>query len=148
MPALGARSIFNYAMLVIPVAALACAIAGMTLSLCRMWQHRETTLDVVVLAGALALAATFALHIGYSYQRHVATGWLMDAHPRYYLPLMAIVPLAGLSLLAAMQSPRSRTRCLRFSSPARLSSVSSARRSAKHYSPISPARDPSYAPTH
>ncbi len=114
MPALGGRSVFNYAMLVIPAAAVACAFAGMALSLRRLRQERETALDVIVLAGALALGATFALHIAYSYQRHVATGWLMDAYPRYYLPLMAIVPLAGLSLLGAIQSPRLRAALLAF----------------------------------
>jgi hypothetical protein len=115
MPALGARGIFNYAMLVIPVAALACALAGVALALHRLRQRRETTLDVVVLAGAPALAITFALHAGYSYQRHVATGWLMDAYPRYYLaPAL---------------------RCSRFSSPARSSSASSARRSASGSGP-------------
>ena len=30
----------------------------------------------------------------------------MEAYPRYYLPLAAIVPLAGLSLAAGVQSPR------------------------------------------
>jgi len=106
MPTLGARSAFNYAMLLIPAAALACALAGLALSLHRLWRRRETALDVVVIAGALAFAATFAIHVAYSYGRHVATGWLMDAYPRYYLPLATIVPLAGLSLLAAIEAPR------------------------------------------
>jgi hypothetical protein len=106
MPALGARSAFNYAMLAIPVAALGAAAAGLALSLFRFWRRRERALDVIVLAGALALAATFAVHVTYSYGRYAATGWLMDAYPRYYLPLIAIVPLACLSLLAAIESPR------------------------------------------
>jgi hypothetical protein len=114
MPSLGARSIFNYAMLAIPVTALACAFAGIALSLRRLRRRQETALDVVVLAGASALAANFALHVVYSYQRHLATGWLMDAYPRYYLPLMAVVPLAGLSLLAAIETPRWRTALLAF----------------------------------
>jgi hypothetical protein len=95
MPALGARSAFNNAMLVIPVAALVCAFAGIGLSLRRLWCRRETALDIVVIAGAVALAVTFAIHVGYSYGRTSQTGWLMDAYPRYYLPLAAIVPLAG-----------------------------------------------------
>jgi hypothetical protein len=114
MPTIGVRSDFNYAMLVIPVAALACALAGILLSLRRLWQRRETSLDIVVLAGALALAATFALHVSYSYGRHVATGWMMDAYPRYYLPLAAILPLAALSLLAAIEAPRRRAALLAF----------------------------------
>ena len=114
MPVLGVRSDFNYAMLVIPVVALVCALAGILLSLRRLRRGQETTLDTVVLAGAAALAATFALHVGYSYGRHVATGWLMDAYPRYYLPLAAILPLAALSLLAAIETPRWRAGLLAF----------------------------------
>jgi hypothetical protein len=68
----------------------------------------------VVIAGAVALVATFAIHVTYSYGRHLATGWLMDAYPRYYLPLAAIVPLAGLSLLAAVEAPRRRAALLAF----------------------------------
>jgi hypothetical protein len=114
MPALGARNVFQYAMLAIPVAALGCALAGIALSLRRLWRRQDTALDVVVIAGTVALLATFAIHVTYSYGRHVATGWLMDAYPRYYLPLAAIVPLATLSLLAAVEAPRWRTALLAF----------------------------------
>ncbi|MGD0333072.1 MAG: hypothetical protein ABSA90_07420 [Xanthobacteraceae bacterium] len=114
MPTLHARSAFNYAMLAVPVAALICASAGAALSLRRLCRRRETPLDVVVLTGALALVATFAIHVGYSYSRHLAIGWLLDAYPRYYLPLAAIVPLAGLSLIAEVEAPRWRTGLLAF----------------------------------
>jgi len=114
MPALGQRGAFNYAMLAIPVAALVCATAGLALSLRRVWRRHETALDVVVIAGAIAFVATFAIHVAYSYGRHLATGWLMDAYPRYYLPIAALVPLAGLSLLAAIASPRWRAGLLAF----------------------------------
>lgn len=114
MPTLGARSALNYALLAIPVAALACAFAGIALSSRRLQRGRETALDVVVLAGAAAIAATFAVHVTYSYGRYAATGWLMDAYPRYYLPLAAIVPLAGLSFAAAIESSRWRGAVLGF----------------------------------
>jgi hypothetical protein len=106
MPTLSPRGIFNYAMLVIPLATLICASAGIVFSLRRLWRRQETALDVVVIAGALALAGTFALHVYHSYADHLATGWLMEAYPRYYLPLAVIVPLAGLSVLATVKSPR------------------------------------------
>ncbi|MGA3307682.1 MAG: hypothetical protein ABSD08_03575 [Xanthobacteraceae bacterium] len=77
MPALGTWSAFNYTMFAVPVAALAGAVAGFAASLRRLWCRAETTLEVVVLSGALALTATFALHVGYSYGRHLATGWLL-----------------------------------------------------------------------
>jgi len=96
------------------VAALGCALAGCAVSLRRLWRREEAALDVAVIAGGLALAATFAVHVGYSYARYAATGWLMDAYPRYYLPLVAIVPLAGLSLLAAIDTPRRRNALLAF----------------------------------
>jgi hypothetical protein len=114
MPALGERNVLQYSMLAIPVAALGCALAGIALSLRRLWRRRDTALDVVVIAGAVALVATFAIHVSYSYGRHLASGWLMDAYPRYYLPLAAIVPLAGLSLLAAVETPRRRAALLAF----------------------------------
>jgi uncharacterized membrane protein len=86
----------------------------LVVSLRRIWRRQETALDVVVIAGALAIAVTFAIHVGYSYGRYAATGWLMDAYPRYYLPLIAIVPLAGLSLLVAIDAPRWRAALLAF----------------------------------
>jgi hypothetical protein len=114
MPALGDRNVLQYSMLAIPVAALGCALTGIALSLRRLWRRQDTALDVVVIAGTIALVATFAIHVTYSYGRHLATGWLMDAYPRYYLPLAAIVPLAGLSLLAAVEAPRWRAALLAF----------------------------------
>jgi hypothetical protein len=110
----GPRGVFNYAMLVVPLGALICAGAGLALSLRRLWQGQEMALDVVVVAGALALALTFALHVRHGYADHLATGWLEEAYPRYYLPLIAIVPLAGLSLLAAIESRRWRNVLLGF----------------------------------
>ena len=114
MPALGERNVLQYSMLAIPVAALGCALAGIALSLRRLWRRQDSALDVVVIAGTVALVATFAIHVTYSYGRHLATGWLMDAYPRYYLPLAAIVPLAGLSLLADVKAPRMRAALLAF----------------------------------
>jgi hypothetical protein len=108
MPSLLPRNGLNYAALVIPVAAVLCALAGIAVSVRRMARRTEEAIDVVVVAGALAFAATFAVHGVFSYERYVAMGWLMDAYPRYYLPLAAVVPLAGLSLLAALERPRAR----------------------------------------
>ena len=50
----------------------------------------------------------------YSYRRHVATGFLMEAYPRYYLPLAAIIPLAAVLLLAAIERPRIRAALMGF----------------------------------
>ena len=109
MPSLAPRSALQYAMLAIPAVTVALAGGGVVLSLRRIVQQAERPLDVIVVAGAFAVAATFACHIVYSFQRHVATGWMMDAYPRYYLPMIAIVPLACLSLVCAARNTRSRS---------------------------------------
>jgi hypothetical protein len=114
MPTLADRSAFQYAMLAIPVVALLGAAAGLIISLRRVWRQEETRLDVIVIAGALGLATIVPFLVGYNYSYYVATGWLAGAYPRYYLPLAAIVPLAGLSLAEAINAPRWRTALLTF----------------------------------
>ncbi|MEX0753349.1 MAG: hypothetical protein WD073_10565 [Xanthobacteraceae bacterium] len=106
MPALAPRNPLNYAALVLPVAALLCAVAGFGVSIRRLARGKESAIDIVAVAGLLAIAATLACNILFSYDRHLSSGWMMDAYPRYYLPLAAVVPLAGLSLLSAVEQPR------------------------------------------
>ncbi|MGL4285130.1 MAG: hypothetical protein ACRCVA_02230, partial [Phreatobacter sp.] len=102
LPTLKERNALQYAALVLPFTAVACAAAGVLVSLGRVIGGRQEPGDVVVVAGWIVLAGTFAIHLLFSYRHHVETGWMMDAYPRYYLPLAAIVPLACLSLLAAV----------------------------------------------
>jgi len=88
---------------------IANAVSGFDLAISRTpGRHASTS------SCSPALTATFAVHVGYSYARHVATGWLLNAYPRYYLPLAAIVPLAALSLLTAIEAPRWRAALLAF----------------------------------
>ena len=63
-------------------------------------------------AGALAFAATFAIHVVFSYRLHVEFGWLSSAYPRYYLPLAALFPLAGVTLLSEIRRPSARAALL------------------------------------
>jgi hypothetical protein len=108
MPALAPRSALNDASLAIPAAAILCAFAGFVVSVRRIARANEGPIDVVVVAGALAFTLTFAIHGVFSYPYHLAFGWMTSAYPRYYLPVAAFVPLAGLSLLAAIETPRAR----------------------------------------
>jgi hypothetical protein len=114
MPALAPRGALNHAMLAIPVVAMLCGGAGLAVSLRRIVRREEMPIDVIVAAGFGAIAATFVSHLLYSYGNHLATGWMMEAYPRYYLPLAAIIPLAGLSLLSAVKHPRWRVALLCF----------------------------------
>jgi hypothetical protein len=114
MPALEPRKALNDAALAIPVAAIVCALAGFVVSVKRIARAKEGPIDVVVVAGALAFAVTFAIHGVFSYPYHLTFGWMTSAYPRYYLPLAAFVPLAGLSLLAAIETPRARALLIGF----------------------------------
>jgi hypothetical protein len=114
MPTLKPRSTLNYAALAIPVAAALCALAGLALALRRITFGKADPLDILVAAGSLAFAATLLIHGIFSYQLHVEFGWLTSAYPRYYLPLLAIVPLADVVLLNAIKQPTARTMLLFF----------------------------------
>jgi hypothetical protein len=114
MPSLGSRSALNEAALVIPVTAALCALAGLVLALRRIAFGKADPLDILVAAGSLAFAATFLIHGIFAYRLHVEFGWLTTAYPRYYLPLIAVVPLANLVLLDAIKQPTARTVLLVF----------------------------------
>ena len=114
MPALKPRNAVNYAVLVIPIAAALCALAGITVAVRRIACGKETPLDVVVAAGALAFAGTLVIHGVFGYRLYTEFGWLTTAYPRYYLPLAALLPLGGLALLDAVRKPPARAILLVF----------------------------------
>jgi hypothetical protein len=101
MPSLVSRNNFQYAMLVIPVIFVFTGFLGLVQALRHQMKSREAPIDVMIIAGAFALIITLICHLAFSYDHHLATGWLLDAQPRYYLPLAAIIPLGCLSLLSA-----------------------------------------------
>lgn len=109
LPTLRPRSALNELALAIPVGAALCALAGLALSARRIAAVKAEPLDVVVAAGFVAFAATFLSHFIFSYRLHVEFGWLTTAYPRYYLPLAAVIPLADLVLLDAIERPAART---------------------------------------
>jgi hypothetical protein len=114
MPALKPRSALNYAALAIPITAALFAFGGILVAVRRIAYGKEGPLDVVVAAGALTFAGTLVIHGIFSYQLHTEFGWLTTAYPRYYLPLAAVIPLAGLALLGAIRQPPARAILLVF----------------------------------
>ena len=114
MPTLKPRNALNYAALVVPITAALCAFAGILLAARRITDGKAGPLDIVVASGALAFAGTLLIHGIFSYRLHTEFGWLTTAYPRYYLPLAAVVPLAGLILLGAIERPSVRTSLLVF----------------------------------
>jgi hypothetical protein len=114
MPTLKPRNALNYAALAIPIAAALCALAGITVAIRRIASGRESPLDVVIVAGALAFAGVFLIHGIFGYRLHAEFGWMTTAYPRYYLPLAALLPLAGVRLLGAIERPAARAILLVF----------------------------------
>ncbi len=114
MPTLKPRNALNYAALTIPITAALCAFVGFLVAVQRIAHEKAGPLDIMVATGMLAFAATFLLHGIFSYGLHTEFGWQTTAYPRYYLPLAAIVPLAGLSLLGAIKPPSARAILLVF----------------------------------
>jgi len=108
MPTLKPRNALNYAALAIPIMAALCAFAGILLAVQRIASQKAGPLDIIISAGALAFSITFVLHGIFAYRLHAEFGWLTSAYPRYYLPLAALFPLAGLSLLGAVKKPATR----------------------------------------
>jgi hypothetical protein len=114
MPTLKQRNALNYAALTIPITAALCAFGGFLVAVRRIAYEKAGPLDIVVAAGMLAFAGTLLIHGIFSYELHTEFGWQATAYPRYYLPLAAIVPLAGLSLLGAIEPPSARAMLLVF----------------------------------
>ena len=107
MPSLQPRNAFQLALLVLPGATLVLAAAGTLLSL-RAIRARPSPgeTEVMIAAGMLAIIATLIVHIIFSYQRHLQTGWMLSRH-RHYLPMIAIVPLAAaITFVNAISAPR------------------------------------------
>src|SRR5205085_9590187 len=66
MPTLAPRNALNHAVLLLPVMAIFCAIAGFIVSLRRLRCGEEKALDVIVVAGILAIAVALTAHIFFS----------------------------------------------------------------------------------
>lgn len=103
LPTLDNRSALNLAAGILPALVVAAALAGAGVAATRLRGPGGLKAPAAIAVSALsAMAGTFVVHIAFSYQRHLQTGWLLDAAPRYYLPLAAAVPIAVIVLTDAL----------------------------------------------
>ena len=109
MPVLQPRNSLQLLLLALPAGITVLAVGGGVVSLRAISNRHAAPSDFLVVAGMVSIALTLAIHIAFSYRRHLQWGWMMDAYPRYYLPLIAIVPMAALALASAIGSSRLRT---------------------------------------
>jgi hypothetical protein len=99
-------SALDLSLLALPAAIVLISLAGLGLSIRALIDRRAQPADFIVVAGMGAIALTLAIHMAFSYQRHLQTGWMLDAYPRYYLPLIAVVPIAALGLTSTVRHQR------------------------------------------
>ncbi|HXY57644.1 MAG TPA: hypothetical protein VEH76_03600 [Methylocystis sp.] len=101
-------SSLQFALLALPIAAALCGLAGLWVSARRLLRGEDDATDGTIVAGWLAIMLTFACHLIFSYKHHLDFAYVADAWPRLYLPLLAVVALAGASLLSAARDARLR----------------------------------------
>jgi Predicted membrane protein (DUF2142) len=82
------------ALLAMPALCFAIALAGMARAAFVVGRGGEDTMATFVLCGALAIGTVMLVHVGFTYERHLETGWLRGVYPRYYFPLLAVLPAA------------------------------------------------------
>jgi hypothetical protein len=88
-----------------PLICLSTMAAGIAIALCALARRRPDAAELFVLCGMLALGATMVIHLGFTFERHLETGWLKGVYPRYYFPLLPVLPAAGAILAARLRSP-------------------------------------------
>jgi hypothetical protein len=79
---------------------------GLVLSARRCVLGTQSAIDIIIICGGVSFVVTILVHFVWAYINHTNTGWLADMHPRYYFPLLPIMPAACAN---AINSIRSRT---------------------------------------
>jgi hypothetical protein len=82
------------ALLAMPALCFAIALAGMARAAFVVRHGAEDTVATFVLCGGLAIGTVMVMHVGFTYERHLETGWLRGVYPRYYFPLLPVLPAA------------------------------------------------------
>jgi hypothetical protein len=96
------------ALLVLPATALAVSLVAV---LAALPPARRGTYDPTarfVACGAAAMAVMAAVHLEFTFARHQETGWLRGVYPRYYFPLLAVLPAACARLIERCGRPARR----------------------------------------
>lgn len=98
------RAAIEIALLAVPLACLVLAVLGVVIA-SRPPRHRHRTpIEVLVLCGTIAVAVVMAVHLGFTFERHLETGWLKGVYPRYYFPLLPLLAAAAGIAVARLNS--------------------------------------------
>lgn len=114
MPVLAEPGPVETAALALPLALMGLSLAGGAAALARLGTGRAHPLDPLAVAGWAAIGLVLAAHVRFGYLNHLATGWRLDAYPRYYLPLAGITAVGCACLIAGLPEGRARRGILAF----------------------------------
>lgn len=114
MPVLAEPGPLGTAALALPLVLMGLSLAGCGAALARLGTGRPQPLDPLAVAGWAAIGLVLAAHVRFGYLNHLATGWRLDAYPRYYLPLAGITVVGCACLIAGLPEGRARRGILVF----------------------------------
>ncbi len=77
---------------------------GLALAGYDVMRGAPSPMAVLVLCGAVALALTMALHFAFSYELYRRFGHFGTVHPRYYFPLLFVIPAACAHVIGTVPS--------------------------------------------
>lgn len=93
-------------LLAAPAACLAVALLGVGCAGLALLRGEHDPTAAFVVCGGLALALVMLVHLGFTYQRHLETGWQRGIYPRYYFALLPVLPIATAWLIARWSGTR------------------------------------------
>jgi hypothetical protein len=82
------------ALLALPAVCLGISLVGALGALRAAAGGSDDPTAQFVACGALAITVMAAIHLEFTFARHQETGWLRGVYPRYYFPLLAVLPAA------------------------------------------------------
>jgi hypothetical protein len=82
------------ALLAMPVTCLILSLVGVLGAVVATLRRPADPTARFVICGVIAMTAMLAVHLEFTFARHQETGWLRGVYPRYYFPLLPILPAA------------------------------------------------------
>ena len=67
-------------------------------------QRDRTPIEALVLCGSITVVAVMAIHLGFTFARHLESGWLKGIYPRYYFPLLPLLAASAAIAVARLGS--------------------------------------------
>jgi hypothetical protein len=96
------------ALLALPAIVLGVSVIAVLAALRPAWRGIGDPTARFVVGGAAAMAVMAAVHLEFTFARHQETGWLRGVYPRYYFPLLAVLPAACAWLIERCGRPSRR----------------------------------------